>query len=269
MSANLAAVATTPNAGIETDLNAIKAVDNDWYALILCDSAAASIMAAADWIESERKIFLASNGDSAVIAAGTTDIASRLKAKAYSRTAFLYSADHAAGSEGAALGNVLPRTPGSWTLKFKTLSGITVDSLTDTQLTVAKGKNANVYTSVGGAGMLEEGIVASGEYLDVIVGIDWIHANMQADIFQALRNQPKLPYTNAGAAVVESIIRNRLQLAVTASILSDDPAYSVVVPLISEQDTADKSVRRLGGITFAATLAGAVHAATINGYVSV
>lgn len=269
VTANLSAAATVANAGVGTDLAAIKAIDNDWYALILCDGAAATIMGAAAWIESERKIYVASNADAAVIAAGTTDIASRLKAKSYTRTAFIYSANHGSGTEGAALGNVLPRVPGAWTIKFKSLVGITADALTDTQFTVAKSKNANVYTTVAGAGMLEEGIVASGEFLDVIVGIDWIHANMQADAFQALRDEPKIPYTNAGAGVIESIIRNRLQLAITNGILAADPSPVIVVPLVADQDPADKAVRRLAGITFAATLAGAVHATTINGYVSV
>lgn len=269
VSANLTAAATTPNAGVATDLATIKGIDNDWYALILCDAAAASIMGAAAWIQTERKVYVASNSDSAVIAAGTSDIGSRIKAKGYTRTTYIYSADHASGTEGAALGTVLPRTPGAWTLKFKTLTGITPDNLTDAQISIAKAKNVNVYTTVAGSGMLEEGVVGSGEFLDVIVGVDWIHANMQADIFQALRNEPKLPYTNPGAGVIESIIRNRLQLAITATILAADPAPAIVVPLVADQDPADKAARRLAGITFAATLAGAVHATTINGYVSV
>lgn len=268
-SANLTAAPTTPNSGVGTDLSAIQAIDNDWYALILCDDANGAILGAAAWIETQRKVYIASTGADAVATAGSSDIASRLKAKSYNRTAIIYSEDYESGAAGAAAGNFLPRAPGTWTLKFKSLVGIAADALTDTKVTIAKAKNANIYTTVAGAGMLEEGVVASGEFLDVIVGIDWIHANMQSDIFQALRDSPKLPYTNAGAGVVEAIIRTRLQLAITNSILAADPAPAVVVPLVSEQDPADKSVRRLGGITFKATLAGAVHATTINGYVSV
>lgn len=266
---NLTAVATTPNTGVASDLAQINAIDNDWYALILCDRSAIQILEAASYIESVRKIFAAATGDSAVITAGTSDIGSVLKAKGYNRTFLIYTADHASGPEGAELGNILPRSVGSYTLKFKTLVGITPDALSETQYTIAKSKNVNVHTVVAGAGMLEEGVVASGEFLDTIINADWIHVNMQADIFQALRDAPKIPYTNNGANVIESCIRKRLQLAVTAGILTDDPAYTVTVPLITDQDPADKVTRKLAGITFTGYLAGAVHAVQINGSVLV
>ncbi len=265
----LAAVTTTANVGVATDLAEIAAIDDDWYALVIESRVADVIMEAAAYVETVRKIFVACSSDAAVIAAGATDVASRLKALAYTRTAYLYSADQANYPEAAALGNILPLTPGAWTLKFKTLTGITADALTSTQVTTTKAKKANIYTTVGGAGMVEEGVVASGEYLDVIVGIDWIHSNMQADIFQALRDNDKLPYTNPGAGVIEQIIRNRLRLAQLATILADDPDFVVTVPLVSAQDSADKAVRRLAGITFSATLAGAIHSTTINGKVEV
>lgn len=268
-SANMSGVLTTPNVGIQSDLNEIKAIDNDWYGLILCDRTANTIVQAAAWIQAERKVFVACSSDSAVIAAGTSDVASRLKAAGYDRTLYLYSADQANMPEGAVLGNALPYTPGSYTLKFKTLVGITVDALTESQITIAKGKNANVYTTVAGAGMLEEGIVASGEFFDVIVGIDWIHVNMQADIFQGLRDVPKIPYTDVGASVIEAKIRKRLQLAVSAQILAEDPAFSVTTLPRADQDPADKAARRWGGWQFTGTLAGAIHAVAVNGYVSV
>lgn len=268
-SANLTGVDTTPNTGVATDIAQINDIDKDWYALILCDRNNEQIMEAAATIESMRRIFVTMTADAAVIAAGTTDIASRLKAKGYNRTYYGYSADQASGPEGAMLGEILPRVVGSYTAKFKSMAGITTDPLTDSQITIAKSKNANIYTVIAGQGTTEEGVVASGEFLDVIIGVDWIHVNMQADIFQILRDNPKIPMTNAGGATLEQAITNRLNLAVTNGILTNDPEPEVNVPLVSDLDPADKVARKFSGITFKAYLAGAVHAVEIEGNVSV
>lgn len=269
VSANLANVATTPNTGVSTDLSGIQHVDDDWYALVLCSRDDDEIVEAAKWIEAQRKIFVACTSDSAVIAAGTTDVASRLKAKSYARTAYLYSGDQADMPEAAWLGNLLPLTPGSATYKFKTLAGITVDNLTATQQSVAQAKNANVYVPIGGVNITEEGVTADGEFIDVVVGVDWIHANMQADVYQALVDAPKIPYTDRGIGIIEQIIQNRLRLAVVAGILTEDPKPAVTVPLAADVDTGDKAARRLTGVSFTGKLAGAVHAVTITGNVSV
>lgn len=266
---NLTEAATVANVGVSSDLADISAIDNDWYALCLSSRDNSLIMEAAGWIESNIKFFVACSADSAVIAAGSSDIASRLKAKNYARTAYIYSADEENGADGALLGNIVTRAVGSYTAKFKSLNGITVDNLTPTQVAVAKTKNATLYTVIGGAPVISEGVVCSGEFIDVVIGIDWIHVNLQADIFQVLRDNDKIPYTNAGTTIIVSTIDNRLRLATVAQILTAGPAYVVNAPLITDQDPADKAARRLGGITFTAYLAGAVHATTIQGEVLV
>lgn len=269
LSLHLTAVTTTANVGVGEDMAAISEINDDWYALVLTSRDPQTIMTAAAYIESVPKIYLACSGDAGVIAAGSVDIASLLKAKSYARTAYLYSGNQAAMPEAAWLGGQLPEQPGSNTYKFKTLVGITADDLTATQYSVAKGKNANIYTTVGGAGMTEEGVMAVGEFIDVIIGIDWLHSNMQADVFQVLRDNKKVPYTDAGVASIESTIRNRLRLATIAGILAEDPAPVVTVPDVADVPSEDKAARLLQGVSFAATLAGAIHAVTITGNVSV
>lgn len=266
LTANLQQTATTANVGVQTDLTAIRNLNNDWYALVLTSRDNAEILEAAAWIEAERKIFVPSTSDSAVIATGSSDIASKLKNRAYARTAYLYSGDQASMPEAAWLGGQLPEQPGSNTYKFKELKGIAVDNLTSTQFTEAKAKRANVYTSVGGGGMAEEGVTASAEYIDVIIGIDWVHANMQADVFQALKDNKKIPFTDNGIAVIERCVRNRLKLAVDAGILAD---FTVTVPKVADVSSGDKAARKLPGVSFTGTLAGAIHSTTITGNVTV
>lgn len=266
---NLTQVHTTANVGVATDLAQISDINNDWYALVLTDRDPDVILAAAAYIESVRKLYLACSAEAGVIAAGSSDIASRLQARNYARTAYLYSANEDAMPEAAWLGGELPEQPGSSTFKFKTLVGVEADALTATQFAVAKAKGANVYTPVGGADITEEGVVASGEFIDVIIGIDWLYANMQADVFQVLLDAKKVPFTDAGVASIEATVRNRLRLAVLATILAEDPAPVVTVPRVADIDPADKAARLLPDVKFSATLAGAIHATTITGTVSV
>lgn len=266
---NLTGVATTPSHGVPEDLATIRTINDDWYGLVITDRADEVIIETAGYIEGTRKIFAACNSTAGVLTSGTTDVAYILKAKAYDRTFYLYSGNQAAFPEAAWLGGQLPEVPGSNTYKFKTLKGITVDNLTSAQRGFAKGKNANVYTSVGGSGMTEDGVVASGEFIDVIIGIDWIQVNMQADVFQIFKNTKKVPYTDAGIASLETAVRNRLRLAVLAGILAENPAPDVFAPLVANVDPADRAARAFNDMTFSAELAGAVHSTIIRGTVSV
>ena len=267
--ANLAAVATTPNNGVAEDLAACKAYDNDWYAVCITSREDADILAAAAWVESERKIFIACNDSADALTAATTDIASQLKAKSYARTAYLWSDDHASMPEAAWLGGLLPRDPGSETWKFKTLAGITVDDLSTTQTNFLAGKNGNHYQEVGGVGITAEGTMAEGEFIDVIRFIDWLHAQIQEAVYSRLVSLPKIPYTNAGIGIIEAEVQAQLQRGIRVGGLSNDPAPVVTVPLVADVATLDRADRLLPDVEFTATLAGAIHATEISGVVTV
>jgi hypothetical protein len=92
---------------------------------------------------------------------------------------------------------------------------------------------------------------------------------MQYDVYDVLVNNNKVPYTDAGVAMVESRIRSRLNIGVDVGGLSSDPAPTVTVPRVSSETTANRANRTIPDIYFTATLAGAIHSVTINGTVSV
>ena len=64
---------------------------------------------------------------------------------------------------------MLPYDPGSATWALKTVTGITADSLTATERGFLDGDRMNYYTTVAGVDVTRKGVMASGEYLDVIV----------------------------------------------------------------------------------------------------
>jgi hypothetical protein len=257
------------DAGIATDLNAIELEDDDWYALMSTAKNTAEQASAASWTQTRRKFFVAATMNSDVKASGSVDIGSTLKASGYTRTALVWNDSHMTHIDAALLGKWLPYTPGSETVKFKTLAGQTATRLTDSELAQLRAKNVNHYISVAGVSMLAEGKTCQGEYMDVIRFVDWLYANIQEEIFEVLTLETKVPFTDPGIGQIESAIRAVLQRGVQAGGLSADPQFTVTVPKAANVSTANKSARTLPSVSFAATLAGAIHAVTINGTVSV
>jgi hypothetical protein len=194
-----------------------------------------------------------------------TDIASVLQTAAYERTAILYSADQTSYPEAAWLGRCLPEDPGSITWKFKQLAGITVDDLTPTEGTNLRGKNANFYEQVAGYNMISsEAVMASGEYIDIIRGTDWLQARIAEGVFLRLVNADKVPFTAQGIALIETELRYRLEKGVDAGLIVDG-SIQITSPDIATVDPLEKSQRFLNGMQFTAQLAGAVHKTAIVG----
>lgn len=227
------------------------------------------IKAVAAWTETQAKIYFYSSNDPNIkLSASTTDIAYFMESQNYDRTVSIY---HPSNSdtfiETAWPGECFPYDPGSQTWKFKTLTGVATYELTTSEATIITGKECNVYTKISNIDMTKEGVVASGEYIDVIRGVDWITASMQEDIFSALVNSRKIPFTDAGISVVVGIVKAVLEEAVGMDILVADSAV-VTYPKASEVSSTDKANRLLPDIVFTAVLAGAIHKVEITGTVT-
>lgn len=238
----------------------------------ITDTAQSEYENAAVWAETQKKIFFICDDNADIYDAGsTTDIAAVTSAANYDRTAVIYHED-AQGDlipswlETGWAGRLFPLNPGQATWKFKTIAGVSPSSLTTGQVTAVENKNANVYITVGGVNITQQGTVASGEYIDVIRGVDWLEARIQEAIFTELVNAEKIPYTDGGIQVIKSALDSVLDLAIRRGVLAD---YESSAPLASNISTADKLARTLPDITFSGTLAGAIHKVEVRGTVSV
>ena len=256
---------------------AAKLEDNSWYGMVITSRLLADQEAIADWAESNDKLFGISSSASEILdASDDTDIASYIKSKSYDRSFVIYHPDAGGDDEcfadAAWLANRFPYTPGKTTWKFCTLSGVSVYSLSTSKLNAALGKNANIYTEISSLYCTEEGTVGSGEYIDVVRGIDWLYARMQENIFQlkktATDKGEKIPLTDAGITQVDSVMKEVLQTGVENQLLTSDPAPTTSVPLAEDLSTADKGARTLTDATFEAYLAGAIHKTKITGVVT-
>lgn len=174
--------------------------------------------------------------------------------------------------EFAWAGLMLPSDPGSETWKFKQLTGITPSDkidITPTEEAEALGKNANLYTPLAGVGHTHEGVMAFGRFIDIQRGIDWLEVTMSETIATRLLNEPKIPYTDAGAGVIEGEIVTVLDQGVRQNLLGpllDDSGdfYRVTSPKVADQSSGDRTARYFPGIVVTAQLAGAIHSLEIT-----
>lgn len=267
--ANMTNVHTTANVGVVGDLQAAQASDDDFYAVILTSRAKGDILSLAEAIETRRKIFLACTADAAVKSNSTNNVAAILKGKSYARTALMYSGDNASMPEAAWAGACLTLDSGSETWKFKSLTGITTDVLTDTEVAALKLNNVNMYRTFAGLGMTSEGQVAVGEFIDVIRFVDWLQAQIEEQTFILLNSNPKIPFTDNGVAMVYNVINQQLQRGINVGGLKADPAPEIFAPKVADILSADRAARLLPDVTFNAQLAGAIHFTEIDGVVVV
>ncbi len=258
---------------LANDLTAISQEDDNWYGLVYTLRVQADQEAIAAYVETQKKVFSTASDDADIKdvsdASDTTSLAAVLKSLSFARSQVIYLSNAATQfPEAALLGSILPLDPGTWTAKFKTLSGITVDSTSSTQRTNILAKNATQYTEVGGVNITEDGKVAEGEHLDIIVFVDFLDARITENVFSLLANKPKVPYTDKGITSIQSEINQVLQDGVSIGGIAEDPPFTISVPKAIDISAIDKANRELNDVKFQATLAGAIHAVNIDGIVS-
>lgn len=256
-------------------LAAVQAENDDWYLFTICPDTPATptaeFLEAAAWTETQKKVlFLQTTDGNTLSTVATTDIGYQLKALSYDRTATCYHAVAKLIEQAAAswLGEGAPFEPGSSTWAYKTLAGVTADKLTTAQKSAAAGKNVNTYTTIAGASITEKGVVASGEYIDIIIGIDWIEARVQEAVFGALVNQRKLAFDDGGIQAERGLVKSVMDEAGRKGILQGD-SIDVTAPKYKDVPSADRIARHLPDVKASALLQGAIHTTAISITVSV
>ena len=163
---NLTFVATTPTESYVDALAAVTVVNDAWYALVADTHVASDVLALATAIQARRKIFGTSTEDSNFTS--PTHIGAQLDADSLSRTFWVYLAQADTDyPEAAWIGAQLPYTPGSNDWDFKRAAGVTVSNITDNQRTNIRAINGNMYTTVAGLNMFQDGNMSDGTPIDL------------------------------------------------------------------------------------------------------
>lgn len=256
---NVTLLDDTPDPGIATDMAAIALEDDDWYGIVHALNSFAIVDALATWTETQRKIFYAQTSDSEVPTSGTGDIATELKDDARTRTAIVYhnALDGPLSEYPAAAipGVEFTKDPGSYTMCFKTLSGVSPNTLTEDNKAQLLDKLCNMYLRIAGVNILRWGTVSvtgTEGYLDTRRLIDWLQARIEENIFRELAGSDKLPYDDAGIDQIRAAIYEVWEQAAAndAAVLESFQFSATAAADQAEQDRIDRIIRgiQVGGI---------------------
>jgi hypothetical protein len=239
-------------------------LDKDWYFLICTSAAKADVLAVADVIELDgtHQFFTRSSS--------LADLA-EIKAENYTRTSVLYHTTISNYPDAAWVGATGSAPVGSVTWKFKQLQGIAPVELSGAELLNIHDLGANTYVTKAGYNTTSEGLVVNGEYIDIIHAKDYVRSSIEFGVQTLLNNTPKVPYTTAGIAQIEGVVRTVLQRAHNQGIIASDQdgigLYGTAFKSREEVDPADRAERTYNDGSFFFELAGAVHSARINGVI--
>lgn len=258
-----------PTPTLATDLTAIRSENDTWYALYTLYNSDAYVKAAAAAIEPLAKIYCADleMSESATLANGGGDTGDDLQTLNYNRTFTVYHPSPYYMSGAAWLGERLPYTPGAATWKFAQPSGVPAVNVTGTQSTNLVAKNINFLQTVAGIDIMREGVMVGGEFIDKVRDLDFLKDDVTKSVFEVLANASKVPFTDAGVAMIENALRGSLTRAVNLGIIDTD--FTVSVPKVLAVSPSNRALRILPDIKFNCRMQGAVHSVKITGVVSV
>lgn len=245
------------------DLDAIKEYEDNFYGVSCTERTQSVQLEVAAWVASQPKIAgFASSEDEYInqtVSTDTTSLPAKLKTLSNDRAFSAYHHDtDQYYLESGVFGDFLPRVPGSYSENYKTYKNIPISNLTPTQTDNALNKNGNVYRLVGTKNLFSNGRVSDNTPIDIIHFIDWFAARVQENVFSAIVNLPKIPYTNPGINIIATRIMEIVGEGQANGGIAFDPAPVYNIPTVNDIPTNDKANRILPDIGVDVTLQGAI-----------
>jgi hypothetical protein len=256
----------------KTALDAIAKENNEWYALTVSTRFMPEQQDVSGWVGMHTKLCILATSDPNTVDAETGDIGAWARLNNHDRTAVFYHPDVGDANtepdpvpEAAYFGYMLTKHPGSATWALKSLSAVPTYELASEQAGRAFAKNVTTYMRTAGVPITSDGRVASGEFIDVIHGIDWLSARIQNLVFTPMIQMDKIPFTDEGVQVIVSQVRAALDEGVRRELLA---SYDISYPAVANVADNFKGERTLPDVNFTAVLAGAIHRTVIDGTVT-
>lgn len=248
--------------------------DNDWYMFLTDQTDDEYIIALGAFAEdsepSEAELTAGVEDHRKFYFAETSNKALEIKSR---RTAIIYS-DNPEHADAAWIGAVGPWYPQAVTWKFKMPVGVSVPELKASEITVLENSHINFVTNEYKKNYIKNGCCTDGEWIDAILGGDWIAITMREKLYDIFMNNPVIPYTDAGFAMVAAGVFETLDDAtgygiIAANAESGAGIYNVAVPKRSSATDQQAALRQMPDIPWEAQLAGAVHGAKVKGTLKV
>lgn len=167
--------------------------------------------------------------------------------------------------------------PGTETWHLKELATIVPSALSTNQKKELEKNCISAFLRYGGCNVTIGGYTLAGEWIDVIRFRDWLKNEMQVNVFNVLKVNRKVPFTDRGIGLIEGAMESTLSkgqsiggIAPKGYDVNDNeiPGYTVTVPKASDLTEAERKSRKLTGCKYTARLAGAIHAVEIEGFLT-
>lgn len=276
---------------LDVAVQRVASESTQWYGLAIAATGLtdAGVLAAAQVIEAQSpsRIFGVTTQESTALDPNnTSDLAYNLSNANLARTAVQYSS-----SDPYAIVSAIGRAftvnyTGAntvITLKFKQEPGVIAENLNQSQANALEAKNCNVFVKYdNNTQILEQGVMANGDYFDERHGLDWFQNYIQTNLFNLLyQSQTKIPQTDPGVNQLLSNTERSCGQAVRNGLLAPGiwrssvefgtlhtgdtltKGYYAYAPPVATQNSADRAKRIAPTIQVAAKLAGAVHYADV------
>lgn len=262
-------------------------VDNDWYYLLTDRDEDEYVQALAKFAET-------SEPTEAELGAGVEDhrkfymgqTCNKDFAYAAARAAVIYTDEKYLSEEADAAytGNVAPFYPKSVTWKFKRpqngnaddSSLISLPQLTDGERDALLESHVNFLTEEYKRQYVKDGTCLDGEFIDIVLGGDWIAKRMRDLLYDLLLENANINYDDAGFGFISTAVLQALSEAADDdhNIVARDPEskagiYTVNIPKWSESTDDQRRSRVMPDITWEAQLSGAIHQVKTKGRLSV
>jgi hypothetical protein len=260
---------TTSDPGISTDFAACVAEDPDFYGVLVDHNGPAEVLALAATIESHanRYLLMAVASESGCFDGDSiTDVLYTLKDLLRYRAAPIVHPVFGVSAAAAWMGNGIAYTAGTVTWALREVVGLPTYTLTSDQRAAVLAKNGTLLETNAGRTHTVGGKVSGGEWVDIIHGIDRLHARMSERVFGALlavSQDSKAPFTDAGIHLVDTEVRGQLKSDEAIGFL--DAGWSTNAPRASSYTAAQRRSRVVSGLTWTAQPTGAIHAVEIAG----
>ena len=163
------------------------------------------------------------------------------------------------------------------TLMYKQEPGIVPETLNTNQVDALESKNCNVFVAYNNnTAIIEPGVMADGNFIDVVTGTDWLALSIQTNVYNLLYTSPtKIPQTDAGNNQLVNAIEQILAQGEINDLLGPGQwnsqgfgslkqgdfmptGYYVYAPPISSQLESLRTTRVSVPIQVAAKLSGAI-----------
>jgi hypothetical protein len=240
-------------------LNELIKTENDFYYVASTEQGDEEIKALAEWTNTQDKLY--------GVTTSNTELAEEIRGQYDNAFIVVHDQPTSYAAEGL-LSTCAPRTIGSYTWTFKNVQGVPAVAYDNTTINQIHAANASTYINEAGILMNSHGVVTSGEYIDVIQSTHFLKARLAESVFRLLATKEKVPYTDAGIALVVAEVEKVLNQGFKMGIIADEegvPMYNIDVPKRSEIAKNTIAQRILPDVKWTAVIAGAVEKVEIKG----